>query len=350
MDDLIKSLVSHEQVSANLVALGAIVSQHNKVLGSAAYGKRKKGNLVEVSISDRWHIGSITKSITATMIARLVERGELNWNSPIKELLSKTDQIHSDWLNVTLDDLLTHTSGAPTNFPIWTLFKKPPEGVQRTTQRLTEVTTILKNKPASKAGTSFDYSNVGYTIAGVIAEQKTGKTWEDLVKDEVFTPLALTSAGFGPPQDSNGELSQPRGHQRLFGFKRPVGTEQDNSPIMGPAGSICMSLQDLVRYGNEHLQGKQDKGVLINAQSFQKLHTPRLDEYAFGWVVTPDEKMKIDPIVWHNGSNTMWYALLVLIPQLHTVIAVTSNDGSVAQAEASAWRIVEKVVSAIKGY
>ena len=71
---------------------------------------------------------------------------------------------------------------------------------------------VIADKPAHPPGEKYVYSNVGYTIAGAMAEKATGATWEDLVKREVFEPLKLTGAGFGPPKSPDETLEQPRGH------------------------------------------------------------------------------------------------------------------------------------------
>jgi len=67
-----------------------------------------------------------------------------------------------------------------------------------------------------------------------------------------------------------------------------------------------LSLKDLAFYANEHLQGVQGKGSLLKAGTFQRLHKPVLDDYAYGWVAGFSEIDGDDLLLWHNGSNTMW--------------------------------------------
>jgi hypothetical protein len=178
-----------------------------------------------------------------------------------------------------------------------------------------------------------------------MAEEATGETWSDLVTREVFEPLQLTTAGFGPPKsdvDENGikGITQPQGHTKLFGWKRPAGEDADNTAIIGPAGIAHMSLEDLCTYATEHLRGDQGQGQLLSAETYQRLHTPNLDDYAYGWVQREARGKFFPPLYWHNGSNTMWYALVVFVPSTNKVIAVTSNDGDIAKAAAAAWKIV----------
>jgi CubicO group peptidase (beta-lactamase class C family) len=339
-DEGLKEVVSKLRVEQKLIGLGAMIMVDRKTIATAVDGERKKGSEVSLEVGDRWHIGSITKSITATMIARLVEKEKLTWSTTVAECFGESMPIHAEWQTVTLEQLLTHTSGAPPNFPVTAQFKRPPEGKERMDSRKEEVLAIVEKKPGSKAGESFKYSNVGFTIAAAMAEKKTGTPWEALVRQEVFAPLEIRQAGFGPPKDDKQPLDQPRGHKKIVFFKRAVGVEADNTPIMGPAGTVHMTLADLCIFGNEHLRGEIGKGKLLTADTYHRLHTAKLNDYAFGWVVPKENRWTDQRIIWHNGSNTMWYALLVLLPDRNAVIAVTSNDGDIRRAEAAAFQIV----------
>jgi CubicO group peptidase (beta-lactamase class C family) len=337
-NESLQEVVSKLRVEQKLIGLGAMFMVDGKTIAVAVDGKRKKGGKAALEVGDRWHIGSITKSITATMIARLVEREELTWSTTVADCFGESMSIHADWQIVTLAQLLTHTSGAPPNFPLTTQFKRPAEGKERMDARRAEVLAIFKKKPRSEAGESFKYSNVGFTIAGAMAEKQTGIPWETLVRREIFNPLEIKQAGFGPPKDAN----QPRGHQNIGFFKRVAGVEEDNTPIMGPAGTVHMTLADLCTFGNDHVRGETGKGKLLTAKSYRSLHTAKLNNYAFGWVVPKKNSLTDQRMIWHNGSNTLWYALLVLLPDRNAVISVTSNDGDIRRAEAAAFQIVKE--------
>jgi CubicO group peptidase (beta-lactamase class C family) len=101
-----------------------------------------------------------------------------------------------------------------------------------------------------------------------------------------------------------------------------------------------MTLADLSTYATEHLLGHLGKGKLLSAETYQRLHTPRLQDYAYGWGVKERGANTPHTIYWHNGSNTYWYALVVFIPEKNMVVAVASNDGDFPSAEAAAWEIV----------
>jgi len=331
-------LVSEYQQSLGLVGIGAIVLKNSVTQGIAVSGERAVNSGSLLNENDKWHIGSITKSVTSTLIGRLVESKQLSWSTSIGEIFNSSAILHDDWMNVTIIDLLTHTSGAPANFPLRVLFQKAEEGSDRVVARRKVVLKLLKKQPRYSRGSQHVYSNAGYTIVGALAEELTGCSWESLVRAEIFEPLGLLSAGFGPPQDISRPFEQPRGHRkRLFRSQRvQVGAEADNTPIIGPAGTIHMSLPDLAKFANEHLYGDLGEGKLLCSDSYKLLHTPVLENYACGWVVNADNT------VWHNGSNTMWYAFVAYEQCSKRVIAVTMNDPDVAECEGVATKILEE--------
>lgn len=338
-DQRLSELVTSLRKEKKLVGLAAMVMVDGKVVASAVDGERKKGSGVRLDIGDRWHLGSITKSITATMIARLIASDRMHWTDTVGESFPDAS-LHEEWKAVTLQQLLTHTAGAPANFSFLVMLKQPAPGPECTRERRKAVIDVISNKPAYAPGEKFAYSNVGYTIAGAMAENATGDSWDDLVKREVFKPLELTAAGFGPPKSPAQTLDQPRGHRVVLGLKDSVNDSQDNTPIIGPAGTVHMTLDDLCRYATEHMRGELGKGKLLAAETCKHLHIPNLQDYACGWVVKQPTRKVPHTIYWHNGSNTMWYALVAFIPGKNLVVAVTSNDGDIPQAESAAWKIV----------
>jgi CubicO group peptidase (beta-lactamase class C family) len=330
----------------DLVGLGAMVMVDGKIVAAATDGERKLGSGVWLEIGDRWHLGGITKSITATMIARLVESGRMKWSDSVGECFPEAS-IHEDWKAVTLRQLLTDTAGAPVNFSSALRFNRPAPGPDCTLARREAVREVIATKPANPPGERFTYSNVGFTIAAAMAEKATGATWEDLVRREVFEPQSLDGAGFGPPTSTDDALVQPRGHVVLLGGKFPVSDSVDNSPIIGPAGRVHMTLGDLCTFAMDHLRGDLGKGKLLSAETYKLLHTPELNQHACGWLKKePGEEIPYT-VYWHNGSNTMWYALVVFIPEKNMVVAVTSNDGDVENAGVAAWEIVKTSVKQV---
>ena len=345
ISEILSSIVKEKQKESGLVSIGASVYRFSHPLAISVAGERKVNSHIAVSQDDEWHLGSVTKSITATMIARLVEKDRITWNTTISDIFNE-NEFHPDWKDVSLDMLLTHTSGAQADFPYSIQELHPKEGNCRQYLRKLEVLKILADKPERKPNSEFNYSNVGYTIAAVMAAIKTGSSWENLIREEVFKPLDLTSAGFGPPNDLSNPLGQPVGHEStwLSGAKA-VSFETDNSPIMGPAGSTHMSLKDLMVYGKTHLMGGRGRSTFLKPETFKKLHSIGPHEYAYGWIAARKTDWANNrKVLYHNGSNRFWYALLVLVPDAQLAIAVTTNDGSdLSLAQSIAWDITREI-------
>ena len=299
-----------------------------------AVGVRRAGGKEPVGIDDRFHIGSCTKSMTATLCALLVQQGKLKWDSTIGEIFAdQREKIHADFHAVTLEQLLTHRSGLPDDTtPDWTIWPRVrllsgPIIEQR--RKLIEL--VLAQKPSAAPGTKHQYSNYGYTIAGAMCERASGKSWEDLMRDELFTPLGMTTAGFGPPGNAEA-VDQPWGHSAsIFGQKAiPPGPLADNPAVIGPAGIVHCSLGDWAKYAAFHLRGARGEEPRLPAEVFKKLHTPLSgdeENYAFGWIAT-DRGWAGGKALTHGGSNTMWFAVIWLAPQRDTAYMAATNMGS----------------------
>ncbi len=325
------------QSDNGLAGLGATIWKNGKLSDHGVAGERERSTGSLIESDDKWHIGSITKSITATMIGRLIEKGLLNWDTNLGTIFQRHEELHDDWKKTTILDLLTHTSGAKANFPLSVLLKRPTQEKEILSTRQNAVYKQLQKPPLSSSMTRFLYSNVGYTIAGLAAETVAGKSWESLVQEEVFDPLNLHSAGFGAPNEPN----QPHGHKYRFlrRGKTSVPADTDNTAIMAPAGCVHMNLHDLAQFGHEHLSGQHGNGRLLKKGTYKILHQASLESYACGWVLNDNG------ILWHNGSNTMWYAFLGIIPRSNTVIAVTANDPDIKISESFAISLLEKASS-----
>lgn len=331
LSDPTSQLLETIRVKHNFPALAAVVVVDGTIVATNAVGFRKHGGPEAVTVNDIFHIGSVTKSMTATVAAMLVEQGTVSWTTTIGELFSDYgEQLHPDYRGVTLEQLLAHRGGAPGNAPRLLWMNAWNAGGPPAEQRLAFVQGLLARKPEAKPGTKKIYSNQGYAIAGVMLEKAAGKPWEELMRTLLFEPLGMNSAGFGAPA-TPGKVDQPWGHKqgRSTGLESvPPGPRADNPPAIGPAGTVHCSLPDLAQYVVFHLAGEQGGSELLKAQSFKKLHTPAGDDYALGWVVLEREWAGGRALM-HNGSNTMFYIVVWMAPERNCAVIVATNVGSV---------------------
>jgi len=156
------------------------------------------------------------------------------------------------------------------------------DGRTPTEQRRLLLKWAMKDAPASRPGSRFAYSNHGYALAGLMAEQVTGQSWETLMKHRLF-PLGMSSAGFGQP-GRPGEVDQPWGHLRSRDQVKP--TQANFPPIVGPAATVHCSIPDWSKFAVLHLAAAQGKAKLLKPSTFRALQTPRTGlGYACGWEV-----------------------------------------------------------------
>ena len=322
----------------HLPAVAALVQIDGKLAAEAALGLRALGQPETVTTNDRWHIGSDTKAFTATLIARLVEQGVMHFDDTLAASFPAfAETMNPAYRTVTLTQLLSHTAGLPPltddkELPPFMAAIKSANGEKA--QREAIARKYLTMPPASKAG-DFAYSNLGFIIAGAIAEARTGKTWEELIREQIFAPLGIKSAGFGPP-GTPGKLDQPWGHKEEAGklvALDPARADADNPPALGPAGTINLALKDWLLFAQDQLDGEHGRGKLLKPETYRKLHTPVTGNYALGWgaMLGPDGAPLL---LTHTGSNGFWVADIRIMPKHDMIFLVVTNAGNDAANQA----------------
>lgn len=321
----------------NVPAMAVIVVTNGGIKFAGAVGVRKRGTEVPVTLDDLWHLGSDGKAMTGTLIARLVERGQLRWDSTLAQIFPElAPQMNPEFQKVTLLQLLSHRAGLPANLD---LAGYSGDDVQ--SLRLRAVREYLAKKPESKPGSTFVYSNLGYIIAGAIVEKVTGQPWERAITDEVFKPLQMNSAGFGGT-GTPGQIDQPWPHTEDGQPTTENGPAMDNPPVMGPAGRIHCSVQDWARFVQDQLRGDRGEPALLKPESFQKLHTPPFGgDYALGWLVA-QRSWGGGIVLNHGGDNTMNFANVWIAPKKNFAILVCLN-----QSGDTAFRASDEAVGAM---
>ncbi|GMU24691.1 MAG: hypothetical protein AMXMBFR13_47640 [Phycisphaerae bacterium] len=322
-----------------LPALAGAVMEGDRLVAIGAVGVRKVGSSEPVTIHDCFHIGSCTKSMTATLIATLVEEEHLSWDTTILDVFPEGKaSIRPEYQQVTLEQLLLHRSGLPSGerpdaVALFIANRNRSGPIRGQRRYLAQMS--LRLPPAAQAGSQFIYSNYGYVVAGAIAEQVAGRPWEDLMRRRLFEPLGVRSAGFGSAGTPE-QVDQPWGHMRLWFGKRmsfEPGPDADNPAWLGPAGTVHLSLEDWGRYAALHAARGQGGIRLLGPETFDRLHAvPEGGEYAMGWgVVMRDWGGRV---LTHAGSNTMNYAVIWVSPERNFSLLIATNTGDDAAAEA----------------
>lgn len=283
-------------------------------------GVRSLEGPARVTNSDAWHIGSDTKSMTATLVARLVEAGRLQWTTTVGELLFPAiPDMRTEYRQATLVDLLSHHAGLPRDARAGAIAFTTGHLKDARAERLAYARRILAQVPVAAARTTMNYSNAGYVVVGAMLEHAMGAPWEKLIVEHLFAPLGMRSAGFGPPA-TPGRNDAPVGHARrrdnkLHPFTNPA--VADLPTVIGPAGLVHVSLNDLLTYLEAHRDRPER---LLTRAGWNKLQTPPFgDAYALGWGVDGNGSLS------HGGSNGMWFANLSIDRPSGLVFAMALN-------------------------
>lgn len=316
-------------VQRGIPGMCAAVVREDGVTALGAAGVRRKGSPAMLTVTDKMHIGSCGKAMTATVIAMLVEEGKLRWDTTLGESFPELRaEMKPDWPGVSLTQLLTHSAGAPNSLDpggLW--YRLWQHGGTPIEQRRDLVVGVLTRDPEAKPGTRYIYSNAGYAIAGHIAERIEQTTWEELVQRRLFDPLGMSSAGFGPP-GSKDSLDQPRGHKEDGEVVEPD-RHADNPPAIAPAGTVHCSIQDWAKFVQLHLDAELGKPRLLSAESFRMLHQSHngfKPAYAMGWGIV-NRDWAGGRVLTHNGSNTMWFCAVWVAPLKQFAVLVACNQG-----------------------
>lgn len=304
-------------------AMAMAVIQDGALAGQAACGMRASDGEAPVGLADIWHIGSNAKSMTATMIARLVERRVLAWDTPLTTLLPDV-RMRPEFRTVTLADLLSHRAGlrdlddTADAALLQPAFDDPrPLPVQR----LALAAMALNEPPIGPIRAASVYSNSGYVIAAAAAEQATGKSFETLMQEEVFGPLGMTVA-YAPSQPG-----QVLGHEE---GKPMTGLRADNPPMIAPAGAVKLTLADWSKFAIDQMAGEAGHGALLSAAGYKALHQAQGDtDAALGWgVLTSWPKETPVRLLTHGGSNGRWMAFIALAPERQAGVLIVANSAA----------------------
>jgi CubicO group peptidase (beta-lactamase class C family) len=303
-------------------AMAVLEMQDGQIVREAVRGVRRNDALEPARADDAWMIGSDAKPMTATLVARLVERRQLSWTTPLATMLPElADTMRPEYRGVTLEQLLSHHAGLPhdtSDEAFFATFFQDARPLPE--QRLAYVAKALTDAPVAAPGTKFAYSNTGFMIAAVIAERAAGQPYEALMRREVFEPLGMRGVEFGSQH-----ADQPSGH--VHG--RPAALADTNPDMFAPAGNMAMSLRDWAAFCIDQMAGAQGRGNLLTTASYRRMQTvqPGGGTAGLGWGVQAALAGHVGPVLTHAGSDGTGYAMVALWPAARRGLLVVDNAG-----------------------
>ena len=304
------------------IALGIV--QDGQVVHLQGFGVADSSGRA-VTSQTPFYLGSITKSFTALAVMQLVEEGKIDLDAPVQNYLPWFTLADKDAsATITVRHLLNQTTGISENDGnrFWTSKLGLEEQVR-------QFDTIKLSNPV---GSTYEYCNVNYMIAGLIVEKVSGQPYPDYVTEHIFDPLELThSYAFRELALADG-LAQ--GHIYMFG--RIFSDEGPLPPANLPAGTLIASVEDMSRYMLVHLdEGQYGDKSIISPQGIAELHAPAISTgggqyYAMGWNVGTVEGVSY---LAHAGDAGRNHAIVIMMPDRNSGLVLLANASGFVQSE-----------------
>ncbi|HLJ74118.1 MAG TPA: serine hydrolase domain-containing protein, partial [Thermoanaerobaculia bacterium] len=281
------------------------------------------------TVDDAYHIGSCTKPITATVIGTLVEEHKLAWDTKVLDIFPEwKSDIRPEFAPVTLSDLLSHEAGVEAFGEEEEIAKVPELTGSIIERRRAFAHFALQQPPVAPPRTTFKYSNAGYVIAAAMAERVTGKSWETLVRERIFAPLKMKSAGEGWPERLWGHAEVAGGTLQAVD---PHGPYQLKDYI-APCGDLHMTADDLARFLRAHLLAMRGGTTIISPSTAAVMHTKRIKSgLGFGVATFAG----FDNVATHSGSADTFTTVIAIAAKQNVAIVVQTNAAGDAATHAA---------------
>ena len=329
----------------NIPGTAVAIVQGSAPVYLKGFGVRNVQTREPVTPDTLFDIGSCTKAFTSASIAMLVDDGKLHWDDKVEQSIPYFhlyDPLADE--SVTLRDLLTHRTGLPGADLIW---DDPSVTREEVVHRVAYV------HPSAGFRTTFQYQNAMYITLGVAVGRVSGGSWDDFVKQRIFTPLEMTESDTSALDAvKSADFATP--HALRNGKLTPIPWRNiDNA---GPAGSINSSVRDMSKWIALQLNDGVFNGKrLISSKNLQEMHQPQIVvppgeipdvffpdstqlTYSLGWFV---QDYRGHQLILHPGDIDGFEALTVLIPEIHTGYEVLVNMGGDSYRQALGYHIAD---------
>jgi CubicO group peptidase (beta-lactamase class C family) len=315
LDELLNKYTEYGQFNGSV-----LVADHGKVIYKKGFGLANREWDIPNAPDTKHRLGSITKQFTAMLIMQLVAEGKLDLQATISKYLPDYSKVNGE--KITIHQLLNHTSGTPnyTSFP--NFFKELSRNPYTPTEMVRMYAdSILDFTP----GERFSYSNSGYITLGAIIEKVTGKTYEEVLQEKIFTPLKMNNSGY----DHHNTILK----KRAAGYEMK-GSKPENAPYIDmstpyAAGSMYSTVEDLFIWDQalytEKLLPKKYRDMM-----YEK-YVPAFGQYyGYGWSVGyfPVGNTKDSTeIIGHGGGINGFNTLITRMPKEKSTIILLNNTG-----------------------
>jgi CubicO group peptidase (beta-lactamase class C family) len=308
----------------SLPGLALAIVHHDQVVHLAGFGHADPTGR-PVTPQTAFMINSVSKSFAGVAVLQLVEAGTVDLDTAVVAYLPQfrlADRAVSS--TITVRQLLSHTSGIPESASYDDLTRKAADG-RDLAARVARLATVTTNRPP---GTTYEYSDPNYDVAGLLVQQVSGTAYPDYVRDHILRPLAMDRTGTTRPQSLPPDLAD--GYRMWLGH--PVRYDGLYAHALLPSGDLISTAEDLSHYLVAQLGGGSYRGAaVLSPERIAASHRPavQFDDgakgYGIGWET---RTMDAVPVVRHSGTSQSYYSDLVLETSGGWGIAVLTNTNS----------------------
>ncbi len=318
----IKKMMKKQAIPGVAIAL----VNEDGIIWTQTFGYSDVANKIPVTEHTLFNVGSLTKLFTTVATLQLIERNYIGINFPYTQYVPEFsfNARNNDITDITVRGLLTHYAGLPSNYIDGCISENPIDMREMLPSCTTEYL-------AFPPGFVYCYSNLGYSLLGVLIEKMSTIRYEDYVRYNILMTLGMNETGFTNENDFTAKLSK----QYASGKEIPFFPIRDIA-----AGGICSSISDMSLFAIDMLNENDSK--LLNNESFNNMYAPQYQDAPFnfdftkglGWSlrglsVTAGENLDyLGNIATHGGSNQLFNSkiILALDHNLGVVVLMNSNN------------------------
>jgi CubicO group peptidase (beta-lactamase class C family) len=305
----IDEYLASEVKEKGFVGASVAILRDGKVVLAQGYGKTALKDGTAVTPDTLFAAGSITKQFTSACILLLAEEGKLSVKDKVSKYypkLTKADEI-------TLYDLMTHTSGYPDYYPL--------DFVDRRMEKTIDPDELLRQYAGGeldfKPGTRWSYSNTGYLLLGRVVEKVSGKPFGQFLQERIFKPLDMNHSIFEPKGDDKKKVATG---YTAFALCDPEPAALEADGWIHAAGGLFTTPSDLLKWDLALMDGK-----FLRPESYKLMITPRKladrreTNYGCGLRIVQREG---EPIIQHTGAVSGFLAFDNMLPRTRSAVVL----------------------------
>lgn len=322
IDDLVEGYYSSFEAAG--LAVGIV--KNNRDYYTKAIGFQNLDTEKPLTENSIFHMASISKPVTATIIAKLYDEDHIDIDKPYIEYVPYFKMADSNYKKITIRELVTHLSGMPYIEDYG--FDNP---VYDSTASYQLVKSLFNKKLLREPGIEYDYSNYAYDILAELVKQISNRSFENYAKENIFVPLGMKNSTFLKAEVPDTIATSPHTYNDST-FEISVSNVYPYNRLHAPSSCFHSNINEMKIWIKANLkEGIYNKNRILSDSTYNMLWTPAVERkksgYAgFGWFINNYDNMQI---VHHAGGDPGYKNFLVLIPSLETGIVVMSNSESV---------------------